>query len=152
MQYVSTGKHEWTEEEVRFKFKFMQAAERPGIGIYCVILKETKQVIGEAGVFNSFQKKRKLELGYIIDQAFQKKGLGYELCLGLLQFAFTKLKPKRLVARIYRQNLASIKLAEKCGMQQVLAGCAENGKAFVQFELKRKAWNKQESLYFSQQN
>ena len=137
MQYISSGKFAWTDLELIEKYKKANKDYASGIGVFAVELKENKQIIGEAGLFNSFANPEKLELGYIIDSLFWKKGFGQEICKGLIDYAFSKLQAKKLVARMYAENINSVELSKKCGMKETEDGIAENGKKFFVFEIKK---------------
>ena len=106
-----------------------------GIGIFIVELKIDKKIIGEASLFNSFDNLKKLELGYIIDSKYWKKGLGKELCLALIKYAKQNLKVEKLIARMYAHNFASVNLSTKCGMKKIEEGMTEDNKQYLVFEI-----------------
>ena len=134
MKFISSGKYEWSEEEIKEKFESQMKNYNSGYGIFGVKLKSTMQLIGEAGLFNSFNDQEILELGYIIDVNFWKKGYGTEICNGLINYAFTCLKVKKVKARMYSSNKGSIKLSKKCGMSLINSG-TEKGIDYLEFEL-----------------
>ncbi|MRT94359.1 GNAT family N-acetyltransferase [Ancylomarina sp. 16SWW S1-10-2] len=133
MRFVSKGKHDWTMEELCRKVEAVNKDCKFGIGIFIVELKSTGKVIGEAGLFNSFQEFKKLELGYILDFVSWGKGYGKEICSGLLKYGFEELKTETLIARMYAKNIASVKLSEKCGMKRTEEGIAENGERYFAY-------------------
>ncbi|WP_068475126.1 GNAT family N-acetyltransferase [Saccharicrinis aurantiacus] len=135
MRYVSDGKCNWTLDELKQKYHRFNADKSFGIGLWLVVLLDTDEIIGEVGLFNSFDTYKKLELGYIVDEAFWRRGYAYEICEALIHYSFSKLNIESLAARMYADNVASVKLAEKCGMKRVDAGLAPNGKAFLHYEL-----------------
>lgn len=137
MQYISKGKFTWTGSELFEKYKRLNKNYESGIGIFAVELKNKKEIIGEAGLFNSFGNSEKLELGYIIDSPFWKKGFGQEICEGLIDYSFDKLFAKKLIARMYTENINSVNLSRKCGMKEIESGIAENGKRFLTFEIEK---------------
>jgi len=137
MQYVSSGKFIWTDLELIEKYKRANKDYDRGIGIFAFELKDKKETIGEAGLFNSFSNPEKLELGYIIDSSFWKKGYGQEICKGLMDYSFGKLQIKKMVARMYADNINSVELSRKCGMKEIEDGLAENGKRFLVFEIEK---------------
>lgn len=118
MLYVSDGNYYWSKEQLIAKYqKFNKHADK-GFGIFAVELKSTQQIIGEAGLFNSFDDASVLELGYIIDSAFWQQGFGTEICQGLIDYALGTPKTERLIARMYAANQASVLVSEKCGMKK----------------------------------
>lgn len=93
----------------------------------------TKTIIGEAGLFNSFNDLTNLEIGYIVDSKYWRNGFGTEICRSLIDYGFKTLKLKRITARMYASNFASVRVAQKCGMRKIEEGIAENGNAFYAF-------------------
>lgn len=112
MKYISNGKYDWTVEELKGKYEKVNTDGYPhGYGIFAVAADE--DVIGEAGLFNSFGNKKILELGYIIDEKYWNKGYGTEICSGLLNYGFNVLGVEKVVARMYPENTGSIRICEK---------------------------------------
>ena len=134
MKLVSSGKYEWSEEEIKEKFESQMKNYSSGYGIFGIKLKPTLQLIGEAGLFYSFNDREILELGYIIDRSYWKKGYGTEVCNGLINYGFGRLGLKKVKARMYSSNRGSIRLSEKCGMSLVNSG-TEKGIDYLEFEL-----------------
>lgn len=135
MQFISDGKCNWTLDELKQKYQKFNKDKFSGIGLWVVALQNTDVIIGEAGLFNSFDSFKKLEIGYIIDENCWRKGYAYEVCEALIHYSFNTLSAVQLVARMYANNVASIKLAEKCGMNRVDQGVANNGKEFCVYEI-----------------
>ena len=134
MKFISNGKYEWSQEEIEEKFESQMKNYNSGYGIFGIKLKPTLQLIGEAGLFDSFYDQEVLELGYIIDKSYWKKGYGTEVCNGLINYGFEGLSLKKVKARMYSSNKGSIKLSEKCGMSLVNSG-TERGIEYLEFEL-----------------
>lgn len=85
-----------------------------GYGLWTVILKETGQVIGRAGL--SVREGYDLpELGFLIDVSYQKQGYGYEVCSAILKYAGEELEFDKVQALADGRNLVSIHLLEKLG-------------------------------------
>lgn len=83
-------------------------------GIWTVILKETGAIIGRAGI--SVREGFELpELGYVFGVPWQGKGLAFEVCKGILQYAAEELEVTELQVLIQEGNEASVKLARKLG-------------------------------------
>ncbi len=136
MRFISKGKHQWTRAELTEKLSQSNKDYHSGIGIFALILKSEQTLIGEAGLFNSFGNLKKLELGYIIDSKYWNKGLGKEVCNGLIHYAFDKLQAEELIARMYAENTASVKLSEKCGMIKTDSGTTTDERAFLVYSKK----------------
>ena len=133
MQHISSGKYHWTLDELSRKYASLQKTE--GFGIFAIYLKETDEIIGEAGLFNSFNSRRKAELGYIIDEAYWKKGLGTELCLLLINYCLTSTNFSILIARMYADNTGSINVSEKCGMKKVASHRTAGGRVYFEYQI-----------------
>lgn len=57
-----------------------------------------------------------IEIGYIIDEPFWKKGYASEAIIACIQIGFEKYHFKRILATILPYNIASQKVAVKAGM------------------------------------
>lgn len=139
MAYISTGKYDWTEVELKEKYNRINDNYRKGYGLFVVEEKQNKITIGEAGLFNSFQNQKILELGYIIDNAYWRKGFGFEVCNALIRYAFDQLETVKIVARMYAENIGSVSLSEKIGMKKVETGQTSEGKTYYRYELDKQA-------------
>ena len=133
MRYISGGRYDWTIFELRDKYSRINKSYSYGYGIFIVELKDSGEVIGEAGLFSFDRENRIFELGYILDFVYWGKGYVTEICRGLINYAFASLKAKCVLARMYASNKASVRLCEKCGMQKWNSGIAENGKEFYEY-------------------
>lgn len=85
-----------------------------GYGMWTVILKETGQVIGRAGlsVRDGYEEP---ELGFVIDKALQRQGYAKEVCIAILDYARTKLQFDKVQALAEPGNEASKHLLTKLG-------------------------------------
>lgn len=100
-----------------------------GFGIWTVILKETGQVIGRAGL-NIREGYDLPELGFVIEAFLRNQGLGFEVCRAILTYVKEELGFERLQAFVKKGNAASKKLLEKLGFshnQEV----SENGREYL---------------------
>jgi ribosomal-protein-alanine N-acetyltransferase len=57
-----------------------------------------------------------VEVAYLLGKAYWGQGLGTEAAQAVLDYGFNELKLSRLICLIDRDNVASIKVAEKIGM------------------------------------
>lgn len=85
-----------------------------GFGLWSVVLKESGQVIGRAGlsVREGFEEP---ELGFVIEADHQRKGYGYEICEAVLKYAEKELDFDRVQALVDKDNQASLRLLQKLG-------------------------------------
>lgn len=142
MQYIPNAQRDWTLASLTAKYEQENKNIADGYGIWAVQLKQSMGVIGEAGLFNSFNDPQHLELGYIIDQKFVRQGFGTEICQALIRYGFQTLNLQRITARMFDQNVASIRLSEKCGMVLVNQGMTDKNEYFSEYEIRNSNENK----------
>lgn len=85
-----------------------------GYGLWTVILKETGQIIGRAGL--SVREGYELpELGFVIDVEHQRQGYAFEVCSAILNYAKSELEFDAVQALADEDNVVSVHLLEKLG-------------------------------------
>ncbi len=132
MKYISNGKYDWTIEELKGKYQKVNTdGYKQGYGIFSVVA--DGDIIGEAGLFNSFGNKKILELGYILDNNYWNRGYGTEICSGLLDYGFNILGADKIIARMYPENIGSISICEKLNFIKVDVP----GAIYYQYEIAR---------------
>jgi HAD superfamily hydrolase (TIGR01509 family) len=90
-----------------------------GYGLWGVYLKETGRLIGRCGIeARKLDGEEVYELGYLLDKAYQGQGYAKEFVSEIIQYCFTKLDIRRIVAVIDNRNLRSIRLAIQVGMHK----------------------------------
>ena len=87
-----------------------------GFGFYVVILKETQESIGICGIVKR-EGLEDVDIGFAFFQQFMGKGYGYESASSVLNYTLNDLKIKRIVAIVDPENVVSIALIKKIGMQ-----------------------------------
>lgn len=137
MRYISDGRSDWTLEELQAKYARINNQAPDGAGLFAVRLKETGELAGEAGLFDTYATPGRLELGYILSRDLWQKGYGTELCSGLIRYAFGLPGIVNLRARMYAANEASWRLCETMNMLRIAGGNTPQGRAFYEYELKR---------------
>lgn len=137
MRYISDGRSDWTLEELQAKYARIHHQAPAGTGLFIVWLKETEELAGETGLFDTYATPGQLELGYILSRKLWHKGYGTELCSGLIRYAFGLPGIVNLRARMYAANEASWRLCEKMNMLRIACGNTPEGCAFYEYELKR---------------
>ena len=94
--------------------------ENLGIGRYAVLLKETNEFIGWAGLKMYTEKlnghQHFYDLGYRFIPAFWGKGYATEASLAWIDIARSQFKAKDVFAMVDSKNMASKKVLEKCGL------------------------------------
>ena len=85
-------------------------------GIWTVVLKETGEIIGRAGL-NVREGYDMPELGYVIGKPWQGKGIATEVCSGVLKYAADEFGFEKVMTLIQEENKASLQVAWKLGFQ-----------------------------------
>jgi RimJ/RimL family protein N-acetyltransferase len=102
-----------------------------GYAFWAVILKETGELIGDAG-FNVYAPTGEPELGYSLARAAWGRGYASEAARACLDAAFAHLDCGRVVALVDVDNAASQRVAAKIGMERI--GTVEaHGRPHVMF-------------------
>ena len=87
-------------------------------GLWGVFLKETDELIGEFGIQPTvIAEKDEIELGYLLHRNYQKKGYAKEAIRAIFRYAKKQFDCDRIVAKIHKDNEASIATATACGMR-----------------------------------
>ena len=108
-----------TYEETRKELEWHMHGwpERPELGLWATIHKETGAFIGRCGLLPwTIDGQAEVEVAYLISRAYQGQGLATEAAEAILDYGFEALGLSRLVCLIDAENLASIRVAEKIGM------------------------------------
>lgn len=111
--------YEDRQEELKFTRAYIKNMYQfYGYGIWLVCLKDTDEIIGRAGISNrEVDGENQLELGYVIGEEYQCQGYAFEACEAICEFAKKQLEAKELVCFMDKENLSSVRLAEKLGFQ-----------------------------------
>ena len=90
-----------------------------GFGPYAVVEKRSREVIGYCGLFYfpDINGQPEVEIGYRLARSAWGQGYATEAACVVRDFAFMTLGLRRLIAMIDPSNTASIRVAEKIGMQ-----------------------------------
>ncbi len=100
----------YIRDYIKYQYRFFE------YGIWLVIDKDTKEIIGRAGL-SSREGYEDLELGYVIAPHERNKGYGYEVIKGVMDYAFSYMKLKSLNAFVRPENKKSIRLLERSGLK-----------------------------------
>lgn len=87
-----------------------------GYGMWIVTEIRSPHIIGRAGLENrEYEDGVELEMGYVIDPRWQRRGIAYEVCSTIMEYAKENTDFPRLNALTEADNVASIALLEKLG-------------------------------------
>lgn len=120
------------EEELRYMADYREKVYALyGFGIWSVILKETGEIIGRAGL-DMRRGFAEPELGFVIGVPWQRQGLAEEVCRAILRYGEEKLGFTKVQALTEQENTASLALLKKLGF--VLDGdYQEMGKEYLRY-------------------
>jgi len=82
---------------------------------WAMTLVDNPTLIGTIGFWRIEKENHRAEIGYLLDPAFQGKGIMHEAMQAVLEYGFGTLKLHSIEANIDKDNEASIKLVERCG-------------------------------------
>ena len=118
--------YEETKEELEW---FLNGhPEHPELGLWATIHKETNRFIGRCGLLPwTIDQRLEVEVAYLLAKEYWGQGLGTEAAQAILDYGFGNLRLSRLICLIDRENLASIRVAEKIGMTFEKEGRDEKG-------------------------
>ena len=94
---------------------FKMSAAKTGLGVFAIVLKENKKMIGTIELFNHYQH-FKAELGYALNKDYWGNGYVAEAAKGVLKWAFEDLALKRVEVNLFVDNYRSERVCQKLGM------------------------------------
>lgn len=101
-----------------------------GVGRWAVIEKHTGKFLGWTGLkFHSEMENNHIDfydLGYRFKHVYWNNGFATEASLACLKIGFDHLNLKEIIAMIHPHNIASMKVAEKCGFKLIETFISEN--------------------------
>ena len=110
--------HAFSDAEVQEGLdKQIQNYNQYGFGVWAVILKENKELIGHCGLsMQPCEDRELLEIGYIFQKAYWHKGYATEAAIACREYAFDKLNADEVFSLIRVNNIASQHVAQRNGM------------------------------------
>lgn len=87
-----------------------------GYGRWACILKETQTLIGFCGL-KFLPELDETDVGYRLLPQYWGRGLATEACLASVNFGFSTLHLDRIIGLVLPENIASVRVLEKVGMQ-----------------------------------
>jgi RimJ/RimL family protein N-acetyltransferase len=93
--------------------------EPTGFESWMIIKQDDMAVIGDAGFKGKPNANGEVDIGYSIIEKEQKRGYGFETAKKLIDWAFSQQEVKFITASCLINNIASVKILEKLGMQEI---------------------------------
>jgi RimJ/RimL family protein N-acetyltransferase len=116
-RYIPDAPRTYQEAREELEWHMHGHPTHPELGLWATIYKETGEFIGRCGLLPwTIDGQDEVEIAFLISKAYWGQGLGTEAAGALLNYGFGKLHLPRLICLIDKDNLASIKVAEKIGM------------------------------------
>lgn len=103
---------EWLDRQIERYKKY-------SFGLWAVILKNTDEMIGQAGLtIQPYKGIEVLEIGYLLKENFWHKGYASEAASGCKKYAFKRLNRDKVYSIIKSDNYSSMKVEESIGMKK----------------------------------
>ncbi len=120
-QTMYAYEHAFSDEEVQQWLDRQQLRyQKDGFGLWAVCLKETGQMIGQAGLtVQEWDGREVVEVGYLFKRAFWHRGYAAEAAVCCRDYAFDTLSIPEVYSIIRDTNAASRKVAQKNQMKKV---------------------------------
>ncbi len=119
MTDYTEGLYEDKEEERKYISQYREKVYGfYGFGVWTIVDKESKRVIGRAGL-SMREGFEDVELGYVIAKHMQNKGYAYEVCREILDIACKDLEFDKVNAFTLAENKASVLLLNKLNFKRV---------------------------------
>lgn len=116
MKYTASPPHQSIKETEAMIVK-LSASFLSGNGIAWAIVDNTQQkVIGNIGLYYSYNSKEKACVGYTIHKAYHNRGIATWTLCNAIQYGFDQMKLNRIEAKCKSVNLASERVMQKAGM------------------------------------
>jgi RimJ/RimL family protein N-acetyltransferase len=116
--------------------------EKIGIaGVFCL---ETKELIGWCGLW-ILPESGETEVGYAIKQKYWRKGYASEAATEVLNYGFNKLNLDKIVAVARLENIGSINVMKKIGMEFIKIGNFY-GRELVQYGIKKEEYDRNREI------
>ena len=110
-----------------------------GYGRWACVLKETRTIIGFCGL-KYLPLLDAVDVGYRFLPEYWGRGLATEACRASLEFGFDTLQLERIVGLVLPENVASIRVLEKVGMQAD-GRVVDDGELVLRYSISRRGWN-----------
>lgn len=112
--------HDFSDNDVQEWFdRQIERYKKYSFGLWAVILKNTDEMIGQAGLtIQPYKGIEVLEIGYLLKENFWHKGYASEAASGCKKYAFKRLNRDKVYSIIKSDNYSSMKVEESIGMKK----------------------------------
>ena len=117
MRYSIIGVHDRQQIRQFIEQRLLSYLE-PGFGLYAVINKRDRELMGYCGFFvQSIEEIKEVEIGYRLATKYWGRGYATEAAKAVLEYGRKKFNFRRFVCLIEPQNTRSLNVAKKLGMK-----------------------------------
>jgi ribosomal-protein-alanine N-acetyltransferase len=117
MKHIGPRRPESIEEVQAALSKILAHWAQHGFGRWVLLSKPNKSVIGMCGL-SYLDDTGEVEIGYGLAKEYWGIGLASEAATAVMNYGFEQLRLDRIVAVVWPENIASIRVLEKLGMRK----------------------------------
>ena len=112
--------HDFSDEDVQVWLDRQRGRyEKYGFGLWALVLKETGEMIGQAGLtMQPYRGGEVLEIGYLLKKKHWHNGYAREAAEGCKRYALETLQVNKVHSVIKADNFASQRVAESIGLKK----------------------------------
>lgn len=130
VRYTGDGPFESAEAARIFLENYREVYKRVGYARWIVELKSTGEILGWSGL-KFWPEKNSVDVGYRFYKKYWGNGYASESAKASIDYGFNVLKLERIVAHARKENVASLRVLEKCGMRIIGEEKECGGEIFV---------------------
>jgi RimJ/RimL family protein N-acetyltransferase len=117
-RYFPDGTRTLEETKAELEFFLNGHPEFPELGLWATVERATGAFVGRCGLLPwKIDGEHAVELAFLIAKPRWREGLATEAALGIVEHARNVLHLKRLICLVTPGNTASVRVAQKAGMQ-----------------------------------
>lgn len=115
---VVTERHTTLEQTKHYIAEICAQYEKDNADLWAVVEKSSNRMIGLCGLIEYKERFRRAELGFMLAYDAWGKGYATESCKAIVDYGFEIMHLNRIEASVDPENIASIRVLEKLGMQR----------------------------------
>ncbi|MDQ3112163.1 MAG: GNAT family N-acetyltransferase [Bacteroidota bacterium] len=129
VQYTGDGPFESVEAAKDFLTTYQDVYKTNGYARWIVELKSTGEILGWCGL--KLHPDKSTDVGYRFYKKHWGKGYATESAKASIDYGFSVLKLQRIFAHARKENIASLRVLEKCGLKIIGEDVDCDGEIFV---------------------
>jgi ribosomal-protein-alanine N-acetyltransferase len=118
VRYQQIGTMKTTEQAQETVQAFLQGFKDRKFVRWCIATKENDRVVGLITLHSFNMCNAQAEIGFMLNKKYWRQNIMGEVANEVIRFAFEGIGLNRIEASIHPDNIASIKLSEKLGLQR----------------------------------